>query len=144
MLPEPSDVVDGTLRLGHKPGTTVVSDNPVRYQVTLPDLAGIDLSGAGRITGHDLELASLDVDITGAGAVDLSGSVDRQDVRLSGAGRYQAGDLVSQVATAELSGTGADDPLPSTVSSPSRSAAREPSAIPATRASTSPSAASAD
>ena len=38
--------------------------------------------------------------------VDLSGSVDRQDVRLSGVGSYLAGDLVSQVANAELSGTG--------------------------------------
>ena len=38
--------------------------------------------------------------------MDLSGSVDRQDVRLSGVGSYLAGDLVSQVANAELSGTG--------------------------------------
>ena len=41
-----SDVVDGTLRLGHKPGRPW-SRTPVRYQVTLASLAGIDLSGAG-------------------------------------------------------------------------------------------------
>lgn len=101
-----SDVVDGTLRLGHKPGTPVVLDDPVRYEVTLTNLTGLDLSGAGRITGDGLQVDSLDVDVKGAGVVDLSGSVERQDVRLSGAGRYQAGDLLSQVATADLSGTG--------------------------------------
>jgi hypothetical protein len=107
VLPElTSDVVDGTLRLGHKPGVTVDFDNPVRYEVTLTNLTGLDLSGAGRITGRGLQVDSLDVDVRGAGLVDLSGSVDRQDVRLSGAGRYQAADLLSQVATAELSGTG--------------------------------------
>jgi hypothetical protein len=84
----------------------VVFDNPVRYEVTLTKLTGLDLSGAGRITGRGLQVDSLDVDVRGAGVVDLGGSVDRQDVRLSGAGRYPAGDLVSQVATAELSGTG--------------------------------------
>lgn len=101
-----SDVVDGTLRLGHKSGTTVVSDSPIRYHVTIEDLTGIELSGAGRVTGRDLRVESLDVDVTGAGMVDLSGSVNHQDVRLSGTGRYQAGDLVSQVATADLSGSG--------------------------------------
>ena len=63
-------------------------------------------SVSGHITGHDLQVESLDVDVTGAGIVNLSGSIDRQDVRLSGTGRYQAGDLVSQVAATELSGTG--------------------------------------
>ena len=51
-------------------------------------------------------MESLDVDVTGAGMVDLSGSVDRQDVRLSGTGRYQAGDLVSQGCHRRGSGTG--------------------------------------
>lgn len=101
-----SDVVDDTLRLGRRPGATVLSDSTVRYQVTLTNLAGIELSGAGRITAHGIRVASLDVDIAGAGMVDLSGSVERQDVRLSGTGRYHAADLVSQVATAELSGAG--------------------------------------
>ena len=58
-----SDVVDGTLRLAHKPGVTVPLDSPVRYAVTLTNLTGLDLSGAGRISGHGLQVDSLDVDV---------------------------------------------------------------------------------
>ena len=101
-----SDVVDGTLKLGHKPGTTVVTRNPVRYRVTVAELTGINLSGAGSVTGGDLRVDELEVDISGSGIINLDGSVDTQHIWLSGSGRYQATDLASQVATAELSGSG--------------------------------------
>jgi Putative auto-transporter adhesin, head GIN domain len=101
-----SDVADGTLRLGHRPGATVLPDSPIRYQITVSKLTGIGVSGAGRVTGRDLEVDSLEVDVNGAGLVDLSGTADRQDVRLSGTGRYQAGELRSQIATVVLSGSG--------------------------------------
>ena len=60
-----ADVVDGTLRLGHAPGATVVFDNPVRYEshADQPDRAG--LSGAGRITRQGLQMDSLDVEVKG-------------------------------------------------------------------------------
>jgi hypothetical protein len=48
---------------------TVDFDNPVRYEVTLTNLTGLDLSGAGRITGRGLQVDSLDVDVKGAGLV---------------------------------------------------------------------------
>jgi hypothetical protein len=101
-----SDVVDGTLKLGRKPGTEVITRNPVRYRVTLTKLAGINLSGAGSVTGSNLRAGELEVDISGSGIVNLNGSVDTQRIRLSGSGRYDAADLTSQVAAAELSGTG--------------------------------------
>ena len=60
-----ADVVDGTLRLGHTPGATVVFDNPVRHEshADQPDRAG--LSGAGRITRQGLQMDSLDVEVKG-------------------------------------------------------------------------------
>jgi hypothetical protein len=38
--------------------------------------------------------------------VDLSGSVDSQDIKISGAGNYQAQDLFSRQTDLEISGSG--------------------------------------
>jgi len=65
-----------------------------------------DLSGAGQLQGRNLRLVELIVDMSGAGAADLTGMVDTQKVVISGAGEYNAKDLETRVTSVDMSGAG--------------------------------------
>ena len=107
VLPKLTSQVSGsTLKLGKKRGTTVRTKNPIRYRVTLKDLTGLDVSGAGSVQAQRLTLRTVHVDISGSGAVRLSGSAVEQHIEVSGSGRYDAADLPSQQVTADISGSG--------------------------------------
>jgi hypothetical protein len=79
---------------------------PIRFYLTVTDLEAVFLSGLGDIDVEDIEVEKLDVTLSGAGSISLSGSVLEQDVNVSGAGAYEASDLMSEVADINLSGAG--------------------------------------
>jgi hypothetical protein len=101
-----SEVEDSVLRLGTKRRTRVQTRNPIRYRVTVTDLARLDLSGSGSITGANLQVDTLRVNISGSGTMDLAGSADQQEVEVSGSGRYDAAGLPSRSVSVEISGSG--------------------------------------
>ena len=101
-----SEVSDSTLKLDKKRGITINTKNPIRYRVTVKDLTGASVSGAGSVNAQGLTLQTLAVEISGSGTVDLSGSAVEQDIEVSGSGRYEAADLQSEKVTAEISGSG--------------------------------------
>jgi hypothetical protein len=101
-----SKVSDGTLKLGRKPGSRLLTKNPIRYRVTLKNLTGLDVSGSGTVQAQRMTLQALHVDISGSGVVNLSGSAVEQHIEVSGSGRYEAPDLPSQQVTADISGSG--------------------------------------
>jgi hypothetical protein len=99
----------------------------IRYVVTLPELQGIEFSGAGRIDIDPLTTQSLDIKMSGVGTIDvqdlqadgvevdfsgggraiLHGTVADQSVSISGAGSYEAADLRTETARVRVSGAGA-------------------------------------
>ena len=101
-----SKVSDSTLKLGKKTGTTLRTRSPIRYHVTVKELTGLEVSGAGSVHAQGMTLQTLRVDISGSGAVNVTGSAVEQDVQVSGSGTYDAADLPSQKVTAEISGSG--------------------------------------
>lgn len=101
-----SEVNDSVLELGTKPRTTVRTRNPIRYRVTLKDLTSIELSGSGSVSGADLQVNALRVDISGSGTMNLAGVADQQEVEMSGSGQYGAAELLSRSVTIEISGSG--------------------------------------
>ena len=101
-----SEVSDSTLKLDKKPGITINTRNPVRYRVTVKDLTGVSVSGAGTVPAQGMTLQTLAVEISGSGIVDLSGSAVEQDIDVSGSGRYEAAGLPSEKVTADISGSG--------------------------------------
>jgi hypothetical protein len=70
------------------------------------DRLAIVLGGAGEITGHDLQAGQLDVDLRGAGKIELAGSADDQWVTISGAGNYRAPDMSTKKTRVEVNGAG--------------------------------------
>jgi hypothetical protein len=101
-----SEVVDGTLRLGEKSNLTLRQNTPIKYRVSVKEIAGLIISGSGTVTATKITTPHLSVDISGSGTVTLGGSVEAQELAISGSGDYQAKDLPSKTTTAEISGSG--------------------------------------
>ncbi|MFI2754555.1 head GIN domain-containing protein [Cellulomonas sp. P22] len=118
---------DGELTLGVSSALGDLGD--VQYDLVLPDVDQLTLSGSGSIEGQiaaqagltiraegsgsvrlePIEVDSLDVRIAGTGDVRLEGTAARQDVSVEGTGSYDAPGLVTEDTTVEISGTGSAD-----------------------------------
>jgi hypothetical protein len=94
------------LTIGFKEGADIFPTKVIRYNLTAVNLDAIDLSGAGSIEAKDVLVDHLEVSISGAGSLTVSGSVDHQDIMLSGLGSYRARDLASNTAEIIVSGAG--------------------------------------
>ena len=76
------------------------------FRLSVINLAEIESSGAGRFEIDELDTDRLQIEMSGAGAVELAGTAEAQDIELSGVGGYAAPDLKSQTARVEISGAG--------------------------------------
>lgn len=65
----------------------------------------LDISGAGNVN-MDLDVKNLKVDMSGAGNIELKGNATSQTVQMSGAGNYNGFDLKSEKANVSMSGVG--------------------------------------
>lgn len=74
-------------------------------EIVKGDKLEIEMSGAGSVE-LEVELEMLDLAISGAGAVKLSGAVDEQQIEMSGAGGLDADNLVSRRCKVDISGVG--------------------------------------
>jgi hypothetical protein len=131
VLPEiKTEVRDGTLWLEYKSEhwwrTLTRRDVKIEYALTVRELSGLSLSGAGKVTAPGIRTDSLALNVSGAGKLDfgaletgeltlnlsgagkcvVSGSTRTQTITISGAGKYKAADLDSGEATVLVSGTG--------------------------------------
>jgi hypothetical protein len=104
-----------------------VADRSVRYELSVRQLEGLSIAGAGslaagrveaerlalRISGSgrmrvgEVHVPSLATAIGGSGDVELAaGTVDRHEVRISGSGSLRAGGVQTQTTTVSISGSG--------------------------------------
>lgn len=120
-----SDDGGDTLVLGTTPGPGL-GLGEVHYEITVPELAAIELSGSGDIdasvssagaltvtldgsgdvTWSGLDAESIDVAVSGSGDVELDGSTDRLAIELDGSGDIDAEDLAATAAVVAVSGSG--------------------------------------
>jgi hypothetical protein len=101
-----TNVVGDRLTIGFERPVTVIPTKLVRYRLTVINLDGIDLSGAGSIVAYGINADRLEVTLSGAGSLTIAGEVDHQDVLLSGLGGYNAEGLITNTAMVEVSGAG--------------------------------------
>ncbi|GAA3214959.1 head GIN domain-containing protein [Microbacterium terregens] len=118
--------VDGeTLVLGTTPGPEIVVGD-VRYELTLPELAAIDLNGSGDVDATvsgsgpirldldgsgdvewtGLETERVEVVLAGSGEIEISGSATELSIQLEGSGNVDASDLQAQTADVSIAGSG--------------------------------------
>lgn len=77
-----------------------------RVDVTLPELKGFTVNGAGDVNITDVRGTRLELRINGAGDMEVSGSIDALDLVVSGAGDVEAGELAAQEVEVRVSGAG--------------------------------------
>lgn len=121
-----TDVVGDRLRIGIEHGVSIHPTAPIRYNLVVRDLAGLELSGSGKIIAGTLHCSDLAVDLSGSGSIrldqlsadnlraeidgsgsiEIPGKVTHQDVQISGSGSYHARDLESRSAKVSIDGSG--------------------------------------
>jgi hypothetical protein len=117
-----SEVRNGRLTI--RPDRSFKTREPITYHLTITQLSGIELSGAGRVEVAQLSTDQLRINGSGAGAVviasltantldvtasgnvqvELAGTVDSQTVEVSGSTSYAAGELACRLASVTASG----------------------------------------
>src|SRR4051812_35878461 len=121
-----SEVSDGRLTLDTDESVGNLGD--VRYELVLPDVRAIELSGSGtvqvaapsaldhlvlsgsgEVTVDGLSPDELAVQLPGSGDITITGDAPRQTVSIDGSGSYQATDLSSKEAEVTIDGSGTAD-----------------------------------
>lgn len=122
-----TEVEAGTLVIGVERGFTIVPRAGITVSVVLPELTGLEVSGAGDVDAGPVEAGAFEIGVSGAGSVTVDelvadeltvavsgvggvridgGEVSEQSVTLSGVGDYSAVDLESATADVANSGVG--------------------------------------
>jgi hypothetical protein len=81
------------------------SEKP-RLEIVARRLEAVSVHGAGNLEVEDFAGERFEFNLSGAGNLDIDGSVDELDVQLSGAGDVDARDLKARRADVQLSGAG--------------------------------------
>ncbi|HZC04201.1 MAG TPA: head GIN domain-containing protein [Ktedonobacterales bacterium] len=107
LLPLLTSTVSGdTLDLAVKSGSSIRPTKPIVYTLTVKNLDGVALSGAGSITAKGIQTSALDVTLSGAGSMTITGNGQSQTVMVSGVGSYQAKGFQTASTHVTISGTG--------------------------------------
>jgi hypothetical protein len=101
-----SDVENGVLILGLRPGTRIVAYRPIVFRLTVKQLTGIEASGSGSTEVNRLDTQRFVFDGNGSGKARLSGRAGTQEVSLSGSGEYDAESVDSRTVNVRVSGSG--------------------------------------
>lgn len=107
-------------------GLLLVANRPLRYTVTLPELAGVSIAGSGEVDGSDwrgetlrvrvsgqaevrldgLAYDAIDAVVSGRGELALAGDADRATVQISGSADVRAPELALRHAEVKIAGQG--------------------------------------
>ncbi|MBZ0284624.1 MAG: DUF2807 domain-containing protein [Anaerolineae bacterium] len=103
-----SEIVDGTLQLGTKPGSSFSSTRPIIYRLTVESLEAITLNASGDAYATDLTLdGDLALSINGSGNLQMATiTANTAILNLSGSGDLDGTSLESDEATFTLAGSG--------------------------------------
>lgn len=120
-----SEVDDGVLYLGSR-GSFAVTWGEVRYELSLPTVEGVTISGSGDVDvdfsgatdvrvviegsgdveGSGIDASSVTVSIVGSGDVELSGAAAAVEAAIAGSGDIDLRNLIAVDAIASINGTG--------------------------------------
>ena len=85
------EVGNNTLRLSNTNSYSV--DEPVKFKISVPNLEGLSVSGAGNIEITGMNNEKFEIDSQGAPSIMVSGSTKIIDIDTSGAGRIDTHNL---------------------------------------------------
>ncbi len=95
-----------TLKLGRKSGMFGNNNGKVLITVTAPDISAISISSGVSLESESFRFASLDVDVSSGGSVELKGSCTSLSAEVSSGASVDADDLKCESVTAQASSGG--------------------------------------
>lgn len=100
-----TEVVGTELQIGVRPGVSILSPTKLHYEVSLPELSGLKVSGSGRAEAE--AFSGKDVRLTVSGSGDIAGdfAYERADVLVSGSGSMRIKG-VFDASSVKISGSG--------------------------------------
>lgn len=98
------EVKGDALLISQKKGTRNMKG--VKVHITIPDLKSVAIHGAGDVSARGVKGKELAVVISGAGDLDLEGSVHRLQIEITGAGDIKADKLKSDAVSVLILGAG--------------------------------------
>jgi hypothetical protein len=101
-----TEVENNRLIIGPESNTSIHTNKPINYTLTVKDLNALKLAGSGHIEAEDIDTDELAVTINGAGDAKMAGRADSQDIDISGSGDYEASDLESKDVNINVRGSG--------------------------------------
>jgi hypothetical protein len=78
----------------------------IKYTITAATLDRVSISGSGDVAATGIDAESFDVEISGSGRVEPTGTADTLTLRISGSGRYDGEGLAASVGDVRVSGSG--------------------------------------
>jgi hypothetical protein len=81
-----TEVRGKTLYIGARPGVGPLWPTKLEYEVSLPSLDGIGVSGSANVDSEDFSGSALDLDMSGSGSIDGAFSYAKANMRVSGSG----------------------------------------------------------
>jgi hypothetical protein len=117
-----TDVSGNVLRIRNQRSYSV--SEPIRIRISVPNLEGVSMSGAGEIEVSSLKNEKFEIDVNGAPNIRISGETNLLDVKTNGAGKIDTHLLRASKAIVNSNGVSkvsvhARDQLDVTVSGPS-------------------------
>jgi len=97
-----SEVRNNVLRLSNSKNYSV--NEPVRFKISVPNLEGLTVSGAGKIEIKGVNNEKFEIDSSGAPAISVSGNTKVVDIDSNGAGKIDTHNLHASRAVVESKG----------------------------------------
>ena len=103
-----SEIINGTLKLGTKPNTSISATKPIKYTLVVKNIAALSANGSGNIAASDLVSGdNFQLTLSGSGSLDLSSlKSNKVAINLNGSGSAAIATLNTQSLGAVLSGNG--------------------------------------
>lgn len=121
-----TNVQSGELVIKYRPFTSIRTNKPVQINLTVINLAELDLSSSGKVTVSSIKTGDFKLTLSSSGDIGIEqiqadkitaslsssgnilakGSASELDLRVSGSGSFQTGDLQVQKADVRLSSSG--------------------------------------
>jgi Putative auto-transporter adhesin, head GIN domain len=97
-----AEVSGNVLRLTNSKGYSI--DEPVKFKISVPNLEGLSVSGAGKIDIKGMNNEKFEIDSSGAPSIVVAGSTKIIDIDTSGAGKIDTHKLHASRAIVESKG----------------------------------------
>lgn len=103
LLPYIKTEIDGTNLKIFTEGK-IKTKNPIRIRISMPELVGLDVSGASNAAVSGVKAKAFDLEASGASKINIDGEVEILVIEASGASKIDAENLKTQEAVADTSG----------------------------------------